>query len=157
MQASSALSRQMLAASFGTSGTAHAGHLIDQFLTDATLRDAVQNADFDVTKFLFSMLHLSGGITLLAPDKTIDYRKTPNYAKYAFTFWAFPRTQWLATLRAYLDFADQHFQTTGFRCNMPLRRLSYSSGHEFDSVLHLRSGDFLHRPHPRPNRRKRVE
>lgn len=101
-------------------GAAHTGHLIDQFLTDPSLRNAVQNADFDVTNFLFSILHLTGGITLLAPDKTIDYRQTPDSAKYAFTFWAFPRSQWLATLRAYLDFADQHFKTTGFRCNMPL-------------------------------------
>jgi len=101
-------------------GDAHAGHLIDQFLKDQTLRDAVQNADFDVTNFLFSTLHLFGGITLLAPDKIIDYRNTPDSAKYAFTFWAFPRAQWLDTLRAYLDFADQYFQTTGFRCNMPL-------------------------------------
>ncbi|HEX4136976.1 MAG TPA: FAD-binding oxidoreductase [Bryobacteraceae bacterium] len=101
-------------------GDAHAGHLIDEFLKDKTLRDAVQNADFDFTKFLYGTLHLFGGITLLAPDKTIDYRDTPDSAKYAFTFWAFPRAQWLETLRAYLDFADQYFKTTGFRCNMPL-------------------------------------
>ena len=101
-------------------GDAHAGHLIDQFLKDKTIRDSIQNADFDITKFLYSTLHLFGGITLLAPDKIIDYRNTPDSAKYAFTFWAFPRAQWLATLRAYLDFADQHFKTTGFRCNMPL-------------------------------------
>jgi hypothetical protein len=101
-------------------GDAHAGHLIDEFLKDKTLRDAVQNADFDITKFLYATLHLFGGITLLAPDKTIDYRETPASAKYAFTFWAFPRAQWLTILREYLDFADQHFKTTGFRCNMPL-------------------------------------
>jgi hypothetical protein len=101
-------------------GDAHVGSFINEFLTDKTLRDAVQNADFDVTKFLYSTLHLFGGITLLAPDKTIDYRDTPASAKYAFTFWAFPRPQWLTVLRDYLDFADQHFKTTGFRCNMPL-------------------------------------
>ena len=101
-------------------GDAHAGHLIDEFLQDKALRDAVQHADFDITKFLYSTLHLLGGITLLAPDKTIDYRETPASAKYAFTFWAFPRAQWLTVLREYLDFADRHFKTTGFRCNMPL-------------------------------------
>ena len=57
---------------------------------------------------------------MLAPDKTIDYSSTRQSARYAFTFWAFPRAQWLETLRAYLDFADEHFKTTGFRCNMPL-------------------------------------
>ena len=61
-----------------------------------------------------------GGITLVAPDKTVDYSKTPQTARYAFTFWAFPRAQWLDTLRAYLDFADDHYKRTGFRCNMPL-------------------------------------
>jgi hypothetical protein len=101
-------------------GAAHTGHLIDQFLTDPLLRNAVQNLEFDVANFLYSILHLTDGITLLAPDKIIDYSKTPDSAKYAFTFWAFPRSQWLATLRAYLDFADQYFKTTGFRCNMPL-------------------------------------
>jgi hypothetical protein len=60
-----------------------------------------------------------GGL-LLAPDKIIDYHSTPVTARYAFTFWAFPRAEWLVTLRAYLDFADQHFEATGFRCNMPL-------------------------------------
>lgn len=99
---------------------AHAGRFIDQFIRDKALRDAVQNAGVDLEKLLYSTLHRFGGITLLAPDKTIDYRSTPDSAKYAFTFWAFPRAQWLTVLRAYLDFVDQHFKATGFRCNMPL-------------------------------------
>jgi FAD binding domain/D-arabinono-1,4-lactone oxidase len=99
---------------------AHVGQLIDRFIADKTLRDALQQGDFDAAKLLYTTLHLFGGITLLAPDKIIDYNNTPNDARYAFTFWAFPRSQWLATLRAYLDFADQHFNATGFRCNMPL-------------------------------------
>ena len=99
---------------------AHIGHFIDQFSSDANLRDAVQQGWFDVLEFLYGTLHLFGGITLLAPDKTIDYRNTPREARYAFTFWAFPRGQWLSTLREYLDFADRHFEATGFRCNMPL-------------------------------------
>jgi hypothetical protein len=132
-------------------GDAHAGHLIDQFLKDKTIRDAIQNADFDIAKFLYSTLHLFGGITLLAPDKIIDYRNTPDSAKYAFTFWAFPRAQWLATLRAYLDFADQHFKTTGFRCNMPLgayhirldTNLSYTHDQEIFSIdpIHASTDD----------------
>ncbi|HEX4810850.1 MAG TPA: FAD-binding oxidoreductase [Bryobacteraceae bacterium] len=101
-------------------GVAHIGHFIDQFVSDPKLRHAAQQGSFDVVKFLYGTLHLFGGISLLAPDKTIDYSQTPASAKYAFTFWAFPRSQWLSTLRAYLDFADQHFHATGFRCNMPL-------------------------------------
>ena len=99
---------------------AHTGRLLDEFIKDKRLRDSAELGLFDVENFLYATLHAFGGITLLAPDKTIDYRETPDSAKYAFTFWAFPRAQWLNVLRAYLDFADQHFRTTGFRCNMPL-------------------------------------
>lgn len=114
-------------------GDAHAGHFIDQFLKHKPLRDAAQEGDFDVTRFLYATLHLFGGITLLAPDKTIDYRDTPRSARYAFTFWAFPRAKWLETLRAYLDFTDQHFKATGFRCNMPLG--AYHIRRDTNSIL----------------------
>ena len=123
---------------------AHVGQLIDRFIDDPTLRDAAQQGDFDAAKLLYAQLHLAGGITLLAPDKTIDYHNTPATAKYAFTFWAFPRSQWLTTLLAYLDFTDQYFKDTGFRCNMPLgayhiRRdasslLSYTQDQEIFSI-----------------------
>jgi hypothetical protein len=99
---------------------AHIGHIIDAFIADPKLRDEAQQNSFDAAKLLYGTLHLLGGITLLAPDKTIDYRKTAQVDRYAFTFWAFPKSQWLSTLRAYLDFADGHFKETGFRCNMPL-------------------------------------
>jgi hypothetical protein len=99
---------------------AHLGHLIDYFVNDVSLRETLRQGTFDLDHFLYGLLRLFGGITVLAPDKTIDYRETPASAKYAFTFWAFPRSQWLQTLREYLDFADQHFDKTGFRCNMPL-------------------------------------
>jgi hypothetical protein len=99
---------------------AHVGQLIDRFIADPSLREAAQQGDFDAAKLLYAELHLAGGITLLAPDKIIDYHSTPQDARYAFTFWAFPRSQWLTTLRAYLDFTDQYFKATGFRCNMPL-------------------------------------
>jgi hypothetical protein len=101
-------------------GAAHIGHFVDQFISDPKLRNELQQGIFDVDKFLYGMLHLFGGVSILAPDKTIDYSQTPPSARYAFTFWAFPRDKWLETLRAYLDFADQHFKATGFRCNMPL-------------------------------------
>src|SRR5580658_1463710 len=112
---------------------AHAGQLIDRFVTDPTLRNALQQGDFDAAKLLYSALHLTGGITLLAPDKIIDYHATPDDAKYAFTFWAFPRSQWLTVYLAYLDFADQYFASTGFRCNMPLG--SYHIRQDTSSLL----------------------
>lgn len=123
---------------------AHFGHFIDQFISDPQLRNSAQQAAFDAANFLYGVLHLLGGISLLAPDKTINYADTPASARYAFTFWAFPRAQWLSTLREYLDFADEHFKATGFRCNLPLgayhiRRdtrsiLSYTHEHEIFSI-----------------------
>ena len=101
-------------------GRARGAHLVDTFLHDEKLRTTAQQGLSDVTEILYSTLNLTGGISLLAPDKTVDYRHTPESAKYVFTFWAFQKAQWLETLRAYLDFADEHFKTTGFRCNMPL-------------------------------------
>jgi FAD/FMN-containing dehydrogenase len=112
---------------------AHVGHLIDQFVEDGALREALRQGTFNLDKFLFGALRVFGGITLLAPDKTIDYRETPASAKYAFTFWAFPRSQWLRTLREYLDFTDRHYKATGFRCNMPLG--SYHIRRDTHSVL----------------------
>ncbi|HEY3937532.1 MAG TPA: FAD-dependent oxidoreductase, partial [Bryobacteraceae bacterium] len=91
---------------------AHAGHFIDAFISDPKLREAAQQNSIDVAKVLYGSLHLLGGITLLAPDKTIDYRNTAPADRYAFTFWAFPKNQWLSTLQAYLDFADAHFKQT---------------------------------------------
>lgn len=123
---------------------AHVGHFIDRVIADKRLHDAVQLEGFDVEKMLYETLHLLGGITLLAPDKTIDYHNTPPAARYAFTFWAFPRGEWLGTYRAYLDFADRYFKDTGFRCNLPLgayhiRRdssslLSYTQDEEIFSI-----------------------
>jgi hypothetical protein len=69
---------------------------------------------------IYSTLGLVGGCALANPDKIIDYRSTPASCRYAFTFWSFPRAHWLAIMREYLAFADQHFKTHGFRCNLPL-------------------------------------
>jgi FAD/FMN-containing dehydrogenase len=68
----------------------------------------------------YRLLSAGGGFTLEAPDKTINYSKTPPDARYAFTFWAFPRADYVKNLKAYLKFADEHFERTNFRCNMPL-------------------------------------
>jgi hypothetical protein len=61
-----------------------------------------------------------GGFTFEDPDKMIDYSHTPPNARYAFTFWAFPRKDWVKNVQDYLDFADAHYAATGFHCNMPL-------------------------------------
>lgn len=87
---------------------------------DGPIEDLTQDHAFRLVRMLFFTLEATGGLELLDPDKTIDYRHTDEPARYAFTFWAFPRQQWLSTLREYLDFADAHFKKFGFRCNMPL-------------------------------------
>lgn len=101
-------------------GDAHFAHLIDQFISRKELREAAQQGFMEGEKLLFEALRLLDGITLLAPDKIIDYSSTEPPDRYAFTFWAFPCANWLTILREYLDFADKHFEDTGFRCNMPL-------------------------------------
>jgi FAD/FMN-containing dehydrogenase len=68
----------------------------------------------------YRLLSAGGGFTLEAPDKTINYSKTPQSARYAFTFWAFPRADYVKNLKDYVKWADAYFKRTGFRCNMPL-------------------------------------
>ena len=79
-----------------------------------------QDQAIRLTRLVFFSLQMTGGLYILDPDKTIDYRHTEPKGRYAFTFWAFPRAKWVETLKAYLDFADEHHRRTGFRCNMPL-------------------------------------
>jgi FAD/FMN-containing dehydrogenase len=74
----------------------------------------------DIELGFYRLLSATGGFTLRDPDKMIDYSKTPQNARYAFTFWAFPLADWVKNLKAYLVFAEQHFKQHGFRCNMPL-------------------------------------
>ena len=68
----------------------------------------------------YRLLSAGGGFTLNAPDKTINYSATPRSARYAFTFWAFPRADYVKNLQDYMKWADAYYQQHGFRCNMPL-------------------------------------
>ena len=99
---------------------ARVGRFIDRRIPTRSLRNGAHNAWFAGSKLLLSTLRLTGGATLYNPDKTIDYSGTKPSAKYAFTFWAFPRAQWLGALRDYLVFSEQHFKKYDFRCNMAL-------------------------------------
>ncbi len=101
-------------------GVAHAGRVIDEFINNPELHQQAHALEFDAINFLYSTLGVADGIRLYAPDKIIDYSQTPPDSRYAFTFWAFPRSEWLTNLRGYLDFADDYFTRTGFRCNLPL-------------------------------------
>lgn len=68
----------------------------------------------------YRLLSAGGGFTLHGPDKSINYSKTPASARYAFTFWAFPRAVYVKNLKDYVKWAEDHYKQTGFRCNMPL-------------------------------------
>jgi hypothetical protein len=112
---------------------AAAGRFVQRYVPTRPLSNWALDLWFTGTKLTFSVLHLIGGFSLDDPDKIIDYRSTPASAKYAFTFWTFPRAQWLSVLREYLDFADNHFKKYGFRCNMALG--SYYIRKDTSSIL----------------------
>ncbi len=109
------------------------GRGIDLYVPSRPLKNATRAVWFALVRSLYSLLHLTGGFSLYAPDKTVNYKTTPASCKYAFTFWTFPRAQWLQVLRDYLDFTDAHFDKYGFRCNMPLG--SYFIRQDSHSIL----------------------
>ena len=90
----------------------------------------------------YRLLSAGGGFTLHAPDKTVNYSKTPVAARYVFTFWAFPRADYARNLRDYVAWADAYYQQHGFRCNMPLG--SYFIRKDTSSLLsYSYNGDIL--------------
>ena len=90
----------------------------------------------------YQLLSATGGFTLYAPDKMINYSKTPQSARYAFTFWAFPRNEWVRNLNDYVAFAEAYFKQHGFRCNMPLG--SYFIRQDSSSLLsYTHDGDII--------------
>ena len=98
---------------------AFGGRAIDTY-APGPIREVVHSIWFGAIRLGYALLHVTGGLRLYDADKTVDYSRTRPASRYAFTFWAFPRDQWLATLRQYLEFSDDHFRRYGFRCNMPL-------------------------------------
>ena len=98
---------------------ASVGRMIAEAKTPEGVQNIAQTTWFKTNRLMYGALHLAGGITISDPDKTVDYRQTPQSDRYAFTFWAFQRDAWLKNLRDYLQFRDEYFSKTGFRCNMP--------------------------------------
>jgi FAD/FMN-containing dehydrogenase len=108
------------------------GRAIDVYAPNA-IREVAHDLSFGLITLGYASLHAIGGLRLCDADKTVDYSNTGPSSRYAFTFWAFPRDQWLATLRQYLEFSGDHFKKYGFRCNMPLG--SYYIRRDSSSVL----------------------
>jgi hypothetical protein len=57
---------------------------------------------------------------LYNPDKTINYSKTPQSARYAFTFWASRARTIVKNIKDYVKWAEDYYKQHKFRCNMPL-------------------------------------
>jgi hypothetical protein len=90
----------------------------------------------------YRTLSALGGFSLYEPDKMIDYRRTPSSGRYGFTFWAFRRDEWVANLRDYVEFSEEHQRQFGFHCNLPLG--SYFIRHDTSSLLsYSHEGDII--------------
>jgi FAD/FMN-containing dehydrogenase len=99
---------------------AFAGRVARRIAAGNPRAEDIEDLGYRVELGFYRLISRIGGFTLYDPDKTVDYSKTPRIARYAFTFWAFPRKDWVANLQAYQEFRDDHHRRTGFRCNLPL-------------------------------------
>jgi FAD/FMN-containing dehydrogenase len=120
---------------------AYSGRFLRQH-SPAAVTDVVEGIESGVELGFYQLLSATGGFTLYNPDKMVNYSKTPQAARYAFTFWAFPRLEWVRNLNDYVAFAEKHFALHGFRCNMPLG--SYFIRQDRSSLLsYTHDGDII--------------
>ena len=118
------------------------GRAIRRYTPGKALTNLFEDLWFAMQRAGYKFLGAIGGFSLYNPDKTVNYEKTPPWARYAFTFWAFPRDEWVSNLKAYLDFAENHFKKYGFRCNLPLG--SYFIRRDVSSLLsYSYNGDII--------------
>jgi len=99
---------------------AYIGRAIRRYTPGTTLTTLLEDTWFAMQRATYWLASAIGGFSLYNPDKIINYARTPPSARYAFTFWAFPRAQWVSNLKAYIEFSENHFKKYGFRCNIPL-------------------------------------
>jgi FAD/FMN-containing dehydrogenase len=120
---------------------AFSGRFLRQHSPSAAL-DIVEDIESGIELGFYQLLSATGGFTLYDPDKMVNYSKTPMSARYAFTFWAFPRNDWVRNLNDYVAFAETYFARHGFRCNMPLG--SYFIRQDTSSLLsYTHDGDII--------------
>jgi FAD/FMN-containing dehydrogenase len=120
---------------------AFSGRLVRQH-SPAAATNVLEDIESGVELGFYQLLSATGGFTLYAPEKMINYSKTPQSARYAFTFWAFPRNEWVRNLNDYVAFAEAYFKQHGFRCNMPLG--SYFIRQDSSSLLsYTHDGDII--------------
>jgi FAD/FMN-containing dehydrogenase len=120
---------------------AFSGRLVRQH-SPAAATNVLEDLESGIELGFYQLLSATGGFTLYDPDKMINYSKTPKSARYAFTFWAFPRNEWVRNLNDYVAFAEAYFKQHGFRCNMPLG--SYFIRQDSSSLLsYTHDGDVI--------------
>jgi FAD/FMN-containing dehydrogenase len=121
---------------------AYVGRAIRRYTPGTTLTNLLEDLWFAMQRGSYRIVSAIGGFSLENPDKIINYARTPPSARYAFTFWAFPRADWVRNLKAYLDFSENHFKTYSFRCNIPLG--SYFIRQDTSSLLsYSYNGDII--------------
>jgi FAD/FMN-containing dehydrogenase len=121
---------------------AFVGRAIRRYTPGTTLTTLFEDLWFAMQRASYKFVSAIGGFSLYDPDKIVNYARTPPSARYAFTFWAFPRADWVSNLKAYLEFSDNHFKKYGFRCNIPLG--SYFIRQDSSSLLsYSYAGDIL--------------
>jgi FAD/FMN-containing dehydrogenase len=121
---------------------AYVGRAIRRYTPGTTLKNLFEDLWFAMQGASYRFVSAIGGFSLYNPDKIINYARTPPSARYAFTFWAFPRAEWVSNLKAYLEFSDNHFKQYGFRCNIPLG--SYFIRQDTSSILsYSHDGDII--------------
>ncbi|MGE5443493.1 MAG: FAD-binding protein [Ignavibacteriales bacterium] len=113
-----------------------------QLIPNATLKNLIQDLWVKIQEFTYKLLNAIEVFSLYNPDKIINYAETPPDSRYAFTFWAFSRDQWVSNLKSYPEFSESHFKKHGFRCNMPLG--SYYIKRDTSSILsYTHDGDII--------------
>jgi FAD/FMN-containing dehydrogenase len=121
---------------------ASVGRAIRRYTPGKPLTTLVEDLWFAMQRASYRFVSAIGGFSVYDPDKIINYARTPPSARYAFTFWAFPRAEWVSNLKAYLEFSENHFKKYGFRCNIPLG--SYFIRQDTSSLLsYSYDGDIL--------------
>ncbi|MEO5894578.1 MAG: hypothetical protein ABIS06_02640 [Vicinamibacterales bacterium] len=88
---------------------AFSSRVVSHLTSGAAHGEALEDVGFDIELVFYRLASRLGGFTLYAPDKMIDYSKTARIARYAFTFWAFPKEAWVENIKAYVEFRDAHF------------------------------------------------
>ena len=92
------------------------GKIVTSYVPFRGLRSFFVNAMNRLTLLIASMV-LKGRSTSPA-DQIIRYPEIGGFSAYTFSIWAFPRTEYPRTIRAYFKFCKDYYARNGFRCDL---------------------------------------